>query len=245
MKKYLSIILSLFMLFALSACSGNSSPTIEENNGASSNGNASSQGISDQFKGKLAEPYMKLIASKNYMVETEIDGNSTVFACSGDNKILVTVNINEVRLTLMKVDNRYYVATQATKEYATVDEDFMNQLNFTRIANATAMSDLSKASFVETGSTTVGEETLTYEDYYNPLSVMTNRYYFDSEGTLKYFGAVESDGTVSTPVRISMYETPTSAFDIVREYKRVTVDGISESIDNASGGTDASAQAGN
>ena len=241
MKKYLSIILSLFMLFALSACSSSDSPTIEEN----SNANTQSPAISDQFKGKLVEPYMKLIASKNYMAETIIDGTSTVFACSGDNKILVTVNINDVRLTLMKSDNRYYVATPATKEYATVDEDFMNQLNFTRIADATAMTDLSKASFVETGTTTVGEETLTYEDYYNPLSVMTNRYYFDSQGTLKYFGAVESNGNVSEPVKISMYETPESAFNIVREYKRVTVDGISSSIDSSSGGTGSSEQTGN
>lgn len=177
------------------------------------------------FQGKLLEPYIKYIVSGNYTYEaTQEDGVPVTYAKAGDDKILLTTSVTEddqsVTLTLMYVNGKYYIVLPSSKTYAEATSDQVKDYNIKNLFSALNLDNFTNSSFVASGKTTYKKTEYQYEDYYNALSQITNRFFFDADGNLKMVGNVKND-TVKSPNTISIYETNDSTFDILSNYTLV------------------------
>ena len=69
-----------------------------------------------------------------------------------------------------------------------------------------------------TGSATISGVEYTYEDYYNPLVQVKNRYFFNEDGTLTYMARLNDKGKTGTKIPVSVLETNPTVFDVLNDY---------------------------
>ena len=213
MKKYIAIVLAVLM-FALcfAACNnkeGESSKTANE--------------IPAAFEGRLMEKYIDLILSKNYTFETtpKTETPITFVQYGEDNKMLsmnVEIEGNSTAVTYMLKDGTYYLLTAADKNYTELSASQVKKLKVNTLFNNASLEKFPNASYVGTGTSTLSGVEYTYEDYYNPLVQVKNRYYFDEDGNLAYLARVNEKGKVGQKIPVSIYETNPTVFDVLNDY---------------------------
>ena len=75
--------------------------------------------------------------------------------------------------------------------------------------------------FSNTGTSTISGVEYTYEDYYNPLVQVKNRYYFNEDGQLSYMARINDKGKVGQKIPVSVLETNPTVFDVLNEYSYI------------------------
>lgn len=177
------------------------------------------------FDGKLMEPYIRLILSENYTYETtpKIESKETpvTYAKSG-NKAMVTIRVQDMPITYMYIDGVYYIIMG--QEYTQATPEQQQKLKIKELLTTTSLDQFAQATFVKSGKTNVEGKDYTYEDYYNTLTQVTNRFFFDENKKLALLGRVNEDGEVTSITPIKLYETNPATFDVLKSYKYVNQD---------------------
>lgn len=226
MKKYYSIILALVMVFALCACNKDDSPTIDDGGNNPSSQGGSQTSSTAQFKGKLLEPTMNLIASGNYMYELQNPqtGSPVTYARYGNN-YLITLITDQGPSTYIVKDGKKYLAFANEKWYVQLTDADIKQYNieqYEKLVSAINVSTFSTYTFKAAGETSIGDITYKYEDYYNPLNQQVNRFCFSTaDNTLKYIASVNADGTTGDTFAAAFYASTASVFDVLNTYTLV------------------------
>ncbi len=204
----------------------------------SSCGDKKSSSVPKEFSGKLIEQYMELIASKNYTYETspvDAKGNEQpiFYAKAGDTKSMLTFTIQSGGQStpasiLYNCDDeknpkngKYYFVFSAEGIYTMVPDNSTSLNNIASQLDKASLDYLIGDSFVEKGNVTYQGQKYQYEDYTNAKRGVRNRFLFDADGNLKYMGKVGSNGKVENVATISIYETNSSVFDDVYNYRAV------------------------
>ena len=220
-KRVLALMLALLMvLFSFAACSKNGDNDTDE-------GKDSSSGVPASFEDKLMEPYIKLILSGSYTYEAIQSGSKVpvTYAKDGDKKVLLTTEVDydgqKVTLTIMKIDDQYYIVLPAEKAYTKASSKEIKEYNLDDLFSSLNLDNFANSSFVEDGTETIGDEEYQYEDYYSALVQITNRFYFDKNDNLKYVGNVDKSGKVKKKNSIKIYATNANTFDILSSYSLV------------------------
>ncbi|MBO7681853.1 MAG: hypothetical protein ILO43_04935 [Clostridia bacterium] len=213
MKKYIAIVLSVLMLTALfAACS----------NGDKEGGKSNNE-IPSAFEGRLMEPYIDLILSKNYTFETTPKTETPItFVQYGEDQKMLSLNVEleggPTAVTYMLKDGTYYLLTAADKNYTELSPSQVKKLKVEELFNNASLEKFPNASFVGTGSATISGVEYTYEDYYNPLVQVKNRYFFNEDGTLTYMARLNDKGKTGTKIPVSVLETNPTVFDVLNDY---------------------------
>lgn len=240
MKKYLSLLIALVMLFSLSACNNDDEGLGLETNNPSSSGNASGNTGNNplaQFKGRLLEPTMQMVASKGYMYEMKDASSSGApisFATVGGKSLITYTNESNVPVSFIKMNGKYYLVSSANSAYGEITATIASQYGMTleSIASVFDAADFTiflSCSYKANGTAAIGSTTYQYEDYYNPVLQHTNRFFFDQNGTLVYMTTIGSDGAQGTLSSLSVYTATDSVFDILNTYQLVDLSGAQSS----------------
>ncbi len=255
MKKYLSLIVALVMMFSLCACSNDDDEGLglegsDTGNSASSGNNTGTQtNTLAQFKGKLLEPTMQMVASKGYMYEMKDTASTTdpiSFATVGGKSLITYTNDSGVPVSFIKMNGKYYVVSSANSAYGEITAAIASQYGMTldsiaAVFDAADFTIFLSCSYKASGTAAIGSINYQYEDYYNPVLQHTNRFFFDQNGTLVYMTTIASDGTQGTLSSLSVYTATESVFDILNTYQLVDLSGA-QSSGAQTQGTTATAQ---
>lgn len=214
-KKVFAVVLAVFMMAAVFAgCNKDSNDTSSKKNSE----------IPAAFDGRLMAPYIELILSKNYTFETTPKTETPItYVEGGSDRKMLSLNVDldgqATAVTYMYLDGTYYLLTAADKNYTELTESQVKKLKVTELFNNASLEKFPNASYVGTGTETVSGVEYTYEDYYNPLVQVKNRYYFTTEdGTLTYMAKLNSKGKPGTKIPVSIMETNDTVFDVLNEY---------------------------
>ena len=243
MKKYISIILAVLMAFSLAACKDKEdSPTIDSGNSQSAQSGDVSQSKTAQFRGKLIEPTMKVIASGNYMYEIKSaeDPDPITYATTGD-KSLMTYTTDGVPLTFLTKGGKFYIVSATDNAYGEITPAVASQYNIelkslTALFKISDLKDFLDCSYKGPGNEDVNGQTCKYEDYYDPLNQTTRRFYFDNSGNLAYMTTMNANGEKGVVSSIFIYSASNSAFDKINSYAVVDMENgtAQEPVNNAS-----------
>ncbi len=237
MKKYLSLIIALIMIFSLSACNNDDEGLgLEgsENPSASGNpsGNTGNNALA-QFKGRLLEPTMQMVASKGYMYEMKDTASSAApisFATVGGKSLITYTNDNNVPVSFIKMNGKYYLVSSANSAYGEITAAIASQYGMTldsiaAVFDAADFTIFLSCSYKGNGTAAIGSTNYQYEDYYNPVLQHINRFFFDQNGTLVYMTTVDSNGAQGMLSALSVYTATDSVFDILNTYQLVDLSG--------------------
>ncbi len=211
------------MLFSFAACS-NDDPTIENNEPSTvSNGSGDNKSL-EMFKGKLMEPYAKMIASGNYMYETSANDETVSLAVYGEDVLLTLIYTAEdgqqAFVNFVKMDGKYFIASPSEKVKQEVDAQTMEEkANFTENVNKVRLENILSGTYKGTQEFT-GDDGVayTYEEYYVPLLLTTYRFVFTEDGTLSKI-CTQVTGKDMYMADINFYETSADAFNVVRSFQ--------------------------
>lgn len=229
MKKIIPVILVLCMVFsmtvALTGCKKND-PTVQKPSyadGENTSGSGEKASL-DAFKGKLMEPYAKIMATGNYMFEAGADGqNPITVALYGDNTLITMTMQLENKDTLVsfvKMGDKYYIALPTEKVKQSVTKETMeNEHQFSQLVNNAKLDNVLSGTFKKEG-TIDGDDgkQYKYEDYYVPLATTTYRFIFDENSQLVMFGT-QVTGKEMQYANLSFYETSADAFSVIESYQ--------------------------
>ena len=213
MKKYIALILSVLMLTALfAAC-----------NSDKEGGKKTDSEIPSAFEGRLMEPYIDLILSKSYTFETTPKTETPItFVQYGEDQKMLSLNVElegtPTAITYMYKDGTYYLLTAADKNYTELSASQVKKLKVDELFNNASLEKFPNASYVGTGTQTISGVEYTYEDYYNPLVQVKNRYYFNEDGALTYMARLNDKGKPGSKIPVSVLETNPTVFDVLNEY---------------------------
>lgn len=217
MKKYFAIVLAVLM-FALvfSACSRD-----DKESGSKTNNE-----IPAAFEGKLMEPYIDLILDKNYTFETTPKTETPItFVQYGEDQKMLSMTVElegqPTAISYMFKDGTYYLLTAADKNYTELSASQVKKLKVDELFNNASLEKFPNASYVGTGTATISGVEYTYEDYYNPLVQVKNRYFFNEDGQLTYLARISDKGKVGTKIPVSILETNPSVFDVINDYEYI------------------------
>lgn len=217
MKKYFAVVLAvmLFML-AFAGCNKEDKDTASK----------STNDIPAAFSGRLMEPYIDMILDKHYTFETTPKTETPItFVQAGDDRKMLSMNVDldgqTTSVTYMLTGGTYYLLTAADKNYTQLSESQVKKLKVDDLFNSASLEKFPNASYVGTGKETVAGVEYTYEDYYNPLVQVKNRYYFNEDGALTYLARVNDKGKVGSKIPVSIYEVNESVFDVLSDYNYV------------------------
>ncbi len=214
MKKYIAIILAVLMFATcFAACSGKDKESGKKTNNE----------IPAAFEGRLMEKYIDLILDKNYTFETTPKTETPItFVQYGEDSKMLSMNVDidgkATAVTYMLKDGNYYLLTAADKNYTQLTAAQVKKLKVETLFNNASLEKFPNASYVGTGTQTVSGVEYTYEDYYNPLVQIKNRYYFDEDGNLTYIARVNEKGKTGQKIPVNIYETNPTVFDVLDEY---------------------------
>ena len=216
LKKYMAIVLAVLM-FALCFAACNK----EESGGAKTNNE-----IPAAFEGRQMAKYIDLILDKNYTFETtpKTETPITFVQYGDDNKMLsMTVDLDgqATAVTYMYKDGSYYLLTAADKNYTELTASQVKKLKVETLFNSASLEKFPNASYVGEGTQTISGVEYTYEDYYNPLVQIKNRYFFDEDGNLAYMARVNDKGKTGSKIPVSVYETNPTVFEVLSDYNYV------------------------
>lgn len=216
LKKYFAVVLAVLM-FALCFAACNK----DESSGSKTNNE-----IPAAFEGKLMEKYIDLILDKNYTFETtpKTETPITFVQYGDDNKMLsMTVDLDgqATAVTYMYKEGTYYLLTAADKNYTELTASQVKKLKVETLFNNASLEKFPNASFVGEGTQTISGVEYSYEDYYNPLVQIKNRYYFDEDGNLAYLARVNDKGKTGSRIPVNVYETNPTVFDVLNDYNYV------------------------
>lgn len=193
--KYIAVLLAILsVVFAFSSC--NSKKKSAE----------SKKKDDSKYAGKLLKPYMDMTKSKKYILKTQVNsGGKQVevsVTVSGEDKRLLTLPMELQDGTtpfsfLFNGENRY-ILMPTVKAYSQVDKSLFDKIVIEQGTNLNTYTGfyqtLHNFAFVGEGKSDDG---MLYEDYYNPATQATIRFFFDaSSKALKKRGVVV-DGKVS------------------------------------------------
>ena len=214
MKKFIALVLAV-LLFATCFAACNS----KDKEGAKKTNNE----IPAAFEGRLMEKYIDLILDKNYTFETtpKTETPITFVQYGADSKMLsmnVEIDGKPTAVTYMLKDGTYYLLTAADKNYTELSASQVKKLKVETLFNNASLEKFPNASFVGSGTQTISGVEYNYEDYYNPLVQIKNRYYFDEDGNLAYLARVNEKGKTGQKIPVNIYETNPTVFDVLDEY---------------------------
>jgi len=219
LKRYIALFLAALMVLALFAgCDKNKDEDEDD-----------SSKVSSEFEGKLLEPYIEIISTNSYTYEaTQSGGKPVTYAKDGDDKILITttstVEDSDYTLTIMKLSDKIYIVVPAEKAYTEASEAEIEKYNLENLFSSLTLDNFANSSFVGDGTTTYKDVEYKYEDYYNALSQITNRFFFDDDDNLVMVANVKSNGKIKSPNSIKIYATNSNTFDILKDYSLVSQD---------------------
>lgn len=174
------------------------------------------------FADKKMEPYIRLILSENYTYETtpKIESKDTpvTYAKAGQ-KSMVTIRVQDMPITYMYVDGVYYIVMG--QEYTQATPEQIQKLKIKELITTTSLDQFAQATFVKSGKTKVEGQDYTFEDYYNTLTQVTNRFFFDENDKLALLARVNGEGEISSITPIKLYETNPATFEVLKTYKYV------------------------
>ncbi len=245
MKRLIPIVLiicmALSMTVALTGCK-ESSPTVQKPsyaNGENTSGNGEKASL-DAFKGKLMEPYAKIMATGNYMFEASPDGqNPITVALYGDNTLItmtMPVENKDTLVSFVKIGDKYYIALPTEKVKQSITKETMeNEHQFSQLVNNAKLDNVLSGTFKKQG-TIDGDDgrKYTYEDYYVPLATTTYRFIFDDSSQLVMFGT-QVTGKDMYYANLSFYETSADAFNVIESYQDASKISASSSQTNNAG----------
>ena len=235
MKKYLSFILALIMILSFSACKDDDdSPTLEGTTNNTSQGGTQTPAGKDlsQFRGKLLEPTIQLIASGNYMYEAKTTSEAApiTYATVGGRSLITYTNAQNVPVTYINMDNKFYIVSSADSAYGEITPAVAARYNISlddlgTVFDTADFSVFLSCSYKSSGTATIGADSYKYEDYYNAMAQHTRRFFFDQSGTLVYMTTLDSDGNQGALSTVTLYSATESVFDILKSYKLVDLSG--------------------
>ncbi|MDD6807067.1 MAG: hypothetical protein PUD72_01270 [Oscillospiraceae bacterium] len=231
MKKYVSLILALIMVFALCACSKEDSPTIDNGNpsGQTTQGSQKQNTNLAEFKGHLLEGPMTTIASGNYMYEAKSENQNDTpitYAKYGQN-LLITYTVNGTPMSYIVKDGQKYIAFASEKVYAKLSEQDIQKYGISEVeatASASDFSFLASSTFAESGKVSYNDISYQYEDYYNPLTQLKYRFLFDENKNLCYMTNIDATGKQGSVVSVKIYASSASIFDVLNTYTLADLD---------------------
>lgn len=203
---------------------------------ASCGKNGSSGKVPKEFKGKLMEQYMQLVSSGNYTYESAaVKGGKAAanifYAKTKEGNEMVTFQVKSGKqvvpasimyITDDKNNGQYYVAFSTEGIYAPVPANDQKAVNgYQSSIEKLSLDYLLGDSFVGSGKVQYQGQTYSYEDYANASRGVRNRFLFDADDNLKMMGKVDGTGNVSGLAAISIYETNTTAFNDIYNYRAV------------------------
>ncbi len=215
-KKYIAIVLAVLMFSALfAAC-----------NRDDDSSNASENEIPAAFEGRKMEPYIDLILSKNYTYETTPKNETPItFVQYGDDQKMLSLNVEvdgtETAITYMLKDDSYYLLTAADKNYTELSASQVKKLKVDNLFNNASLEKFPNASYVGEGTATISGVEYAYEDYYNPLVQVKNRYFFNEDDQLVYMARINDNGKVGTKIPVTILETNPTVFDVLSDYEYI------------------------
>ena len=217
MKKYIAIVLAVLMLaVCFAACNKDDKDA----------GKKTDNEIPAAFEGRLMEPYIDLILSKAYTFETTPKTETPItFVQYGDDQKMLSLNVElegqPTAITYRLKDGTYYLLTAADKNYTELSASQVKKLKVDELFNNASLEKFPNASYVGTGTSTISGVEYTYEDYYNPLVQVKNRYYFNEDGQLTFLARINDKGKVGSKIPVSILETNPTVFDVLNEYNFV------------------------
>lgn len=228
MKKIISLVLALMMVFALCACNKDDSPTIDggNNNSNSQPSNTDTQNVGSnlaEFKGHLLEGPMTIIATGNYMYEAKSSNQNDTpitYAKYGQNT-LVTYTVDGTPMSYIQKDGQKYIAFASEKVYAKLSEADVQKYGISEIETYLSSSDfsfLTSSTYAESGKVNYNDATYQYEDYYNPLTQLKYRFLFDESNNLCFMTNIDGTGKQGTVASIKIYASSPSIFDVLNTY---------------------------
>ncbi len=229
MKRLITAILVICMALSITvafAGCNKSDPTVQKPsyaNGENTSGSGESVSL-DAFKGKLMEPYAKIMATGNYMFEATADDQTPItVALYGDNTLLtmtMEVESQNALVSFVKIGDSYYIALPSEKVKQSVTKETMeNEHQFSQLVNNAKLDNVLSGTFKSEG-TIDGDDgkQYTYEDYYVPLATTTYRFIFNENSELVMFGT-QVTGKEMQYANLSLYETPADTFSIIQSYQ--------------------------
>ena len=211
MKKYIAIVLAVLMLaVCFAACNKDDKDA----------GKKTDNEIPAAFEGRLMEPYIDLILSKAYTFETTPKTETPItFVQYGDDQKMLSLNVElegqPTAITYMLKDGTYYLLTAADKNYTELSASQVKKLKVDELFNNASLEKFPNASYVGTGTSTISGVEYTYEDYYNPLVQVKNRYYFNEDGQLTFLARINDKGKVGSKIDIGCYELRSTPLAII------------------------------
>lgn len=226
-KKYIAIVLAVLLFAVCFAACGKDEDKDQKTDNE----------IPAAFEDRLMAPYIDLILSKSYTFETtpKTETPITFVQYGDDQKMLsLTVDLDDqpTAITYMLKDGTYYLLTVADKNYTELSEAQVKKLKVDELFNNASLEKFPNASYVGTGTSTISGVDYTYEDYYNPLVQVKNRYFFNEDGKLTYMARIDDKGKVGKKIPVSILETNPTVFDVLNDYEYIEQAPVTKKADS-------------
>ncbi|MDO5015125.1 MAG: hypothetical protein Q4E28_04150 [Clostridia bacterium] len=183
-----------------------------------------------KYSGKLLKPYMDITKSKKYILKTEVNSGGknaeVTVTVSGDDKRLLTLPMELEDGTtpfsfLFNGENRY-ILMPTVKAYSQVDKNLFDKIAIEQGTNLNTYTGfyqtLHNFAFVGEGKSDDG---MLYEDYYNPATQATIRFFFEeSSKALKKRGVVVNGQVTDVRPYVILGDVNDAMFQIPEGYKQ-------------------------
>lgn len=219
-ERFLALLLaSMLLVLSFSACGSASVP--------------------DQFKGKLMEPYIKIVMTGKYTYESATLGdtdNKTTFSKVSDDKVMITITTADTTAVLMRNGDNYYIVSPSKFAYTDATGDTKKQI--AAYTTSLSIENWTTGSFVEEGTCTVKGTDYQYEDYYIAVTQKRTRFLFNQDDKLALVCNVNDDGSVDEYLTMDIYAASEQNFDQLNSYHYYSADGTSETKTQADDDSD-------